>query len=101
MDDDGCEGIDFFRVSEGCGIEVRTELDWDDCRDAFTYNEGTANVCGEDDIGGCGRETPGCDSVRCLTCVETINNGSASSTRVRQENSPRPLLSNSGRDVTP
>ena len=72
MEDEGCEGIDFLRVTEGCGIEVRTDLNTEYCYDSYTFNEGTANVCGEDEIGGCGRETPGCDSVRCLTCVETI-----------------------------
>ena len=56
--DDACSGTDFFRVSPGCGIEVKTE--WGA---AYTYNEGSVLVCGYE----CEcRATPGCDTVRYL-----------------------------------
>jgi len=61
--DDACSGTDFFRVSPGCGIEVKTE--WGE---AYTYNEGSVLVCGYE----CEcRATPGCDTVRYLRIFAT------------------------------
>ena len=61
--DDACSGTDFFRVSPGCGIEVKTE--WGE---AYTYNEGSVLVCGYE----CEcRATPGCDTVRYVRIFAT------------------------------
>merc|ERR1719421_1439103 len=65
--DDACSGTDFFRVSPGCGIEVKTE--WGE---AYTYNEGSVLVCGYE----CEwRATPGCDTVRYLRIYATGPSG--------------------------
>ena len=61
--DDACSGTDFFRVSPGCGIEVKTERG-----EAYTYNEGSVLVCGYE----CEcRATPGCDTVRYVRIFAT------------------------------
>ena len=61
--DDACSGTDFFRVSPGCGIEVKTE--WGE---TYLYNEGSVLVCGYE----CEcRATPGCDTVRYLRIYAT------------------------------
>ena len=61
--DDACSGTDFFRVSPGCGIEVKTE--WGA---GLQGNEGSVLVCGYE----CEcRATPGCDTVRYLRIFAT------------------------------
>ena len=67
--DDACSGTDFFRVSPGCGIEVKTDSgDQNGDMRAYTYNEGSVLVCGYE----CEcRATPGCDTVRYLRIFAT------------------------------
>lgn len=57
---DGCTGLDFLRVSEGCGVEVATEHGGSGAR--YDYNSSVL-LCGYE----CEkRATPGCDRVRSL-----------------------------------
>ena len=57
---DTCHKLDFIRVSEGCGVEVATEISGGGTR--FTYDSSVL-VCGYE----CeSRPTPGCDRVRSL-----------------------------------
>ena len=55
----GCNGLDFIRVSAGCGVEVATGSDGGGTR--YTYDSSVL-VCGYEDCET--RSTPGCDSVR-------------------------------------
>ena len=58
---DTCHGLDFLRVSPGCGIEVATEPGGNGER--FEY-DGSVLVCGYPDCEH--RPTPGCDRVRSI-----------------------------------
>ena len=61
MDDYGCHGTDFFRVSPGCSLTVATGND----NTGATYDyDSSVLVCGYDQCES--RDTPGCDTVRSI-----------------------------------